>query len=150
MVEQTAGPVKVYGRTIADVETVLIEEGFTDPSPLQVWKPGQVFGLTRSIDDKLEMHVRGYNDDSLDSEVELSRDYLEHPFDCRPFFGPLLSILSRHGIPFRVTRTLPNDPSEVSVPQRLTPWKPLAILGGLALGGVALVWLLNRSEDDEE
>lgn len=150
MNEQTKGPIKVHGRTIADVKRVLLTEGFTDPSPLQVWKPGQVFGLTRSINDKLEMHVRGYDDGSLDSEVELSREYLEHPFDCRPLLGPLLEILSRHGIPFHATRPLPENPRVVSMPERLTPWKPLAVLGGLVLGGAALLWLLTNPGDDEE
>jgi hypothetical protein len=149
MYEQTNGPVRVYAQTMDEVKRVLISEGFTDPSPLQVWKPGQTFGLVRSVNDKLEMHVRGYDDGSLDSEVELSRDYLEHPYDCRPFFGPLLQILSRHGIPFSLSRPIPADPSEVSVPERVTPWKPLAALAGLALGGAALAWFLSRPGDEE-
>ena len=149
MYERTNGPVAVYARTMDDVKGALVSEGFTDPSPLQVWKPGQVFGLVRSVNDKLEMHVRGYDDGSLDSEVELSREYLEHPYDCRSFFGPLLEILSRHGIPFSLTRALPADPSEVSVPERVTPWKPLAALAGLALGGAALAWFLSRGGDEE-
>jgi hypothetical protein len=146
---QTKGPIHVYGHAITDVKAALLDEGFTDPTPLQVWKPGQVFGLTKSIDDKLEMHVRGYDDDSLDSEVELSREYLEHPYNSRPYFGPLIEILSRHGIPFNATRPLPHDPGAVSVPERLTPWKPLAVLAGLALGGAALWWFLKNPKDDE-
>lgn len=146
---QTKGPIQVYRHAITDVKAALLDEGFTDPTPLQIWKPGQVFGLTKSIDDKLEMHVRGYDDGSLDSEVELSREYLEHPYDSRPFIGPLLEILSRRGIPFHATRPLPQDPRAVSVPKRLTPWKPLVALAGLALGAVALSWFLRNPKDDE-
>jgi hypothetical protein len=96
------------------------------------------------------MHVRGYDDGSLDSEVELSREYLEHPFDCKPLCGPLLELLARHGIPFSMTRPLPSDPGVVSVPERLTPWKPLALLAGVVLGGVALIWLLTKSDGSED
>jgi len=32
------------------VEDALVREGFRD-TPLQIWKPGQVFGLVKPLDD---------------------------------------------------------------------------------------------------
>jgi len=55
----------------------LIKEGFRD-TLLQFWKPGQVFGLVKPLDDTYEIHVRGYQDGTLDAEIEVSREYLEH------------------------------------------------------------------------
>jgi len=129
------------------VKRVLISEGFADPSPLQVWKGGQVFGLVKAVGRGLEMHVRGYADSSLDSEIELSRDYLEHPYDCKPYYGPLLEILTRNGVPFTIRGPLPSDPITVSVPERPTPWKPLAAIGGIALAAIAISWVLDGDDD---
>jgi len=56
---------------------VLIKEGFRD-TPLQIWKPEQVFGLVKPLDDVYEIHVRGYQDGTLDAEIEVPREYLEH------------------------------------------------------------------------
>ena len=46
----------------------------------------------------------------LDSEVELSREYLEHPHDCKPFYDPLLEILRHYSIPFTLVRPILKDP----------------------------------------
>ena len=100
------------------VKEILIQEGFTDPTPLQIWKEGQIFGLVKKIDEDLEMHVRGYDDFTLDSEIELSREYLEHPYDCKPYYGPLLEILRRYRIPYRIIHPLPRDPSVIKVPKK--------------------------------
>jgi len=121
------GPIKVY-RDMDYIKEILIQEGFTDPAPLQIWKERQIFGLVKKINDDLEMHVRGYDDSTLDSEIELSREYLEHPGECKPYYGPLLEILSRYKIRYEIIRPLPRDPSVIKVPKNKTPWKLLMFI----------------------
>jgi len=41
------------------VKQVLLEEGFHDVGIFQKWKEGQLFGLVKPINEKLEVHVRG-------------------------------------------------------------------------------------------
>lgn len=146
----------VFVTDMDKVKNVLLKEGFRDPTPLQIWKEDQIFGLVKRVTDLLEMHVRGYEDFTLESEIELSRDYLEHPHDCRPFYGPLLEILSHYRIPFR-TRRLRKDPNSISVPKNPTPWKPLLAIASAIAFGVGLLWLtskpnegLERKTDEED
>ena len=127
------------------MKEILLCEGFADPTPLQVQKEGQVFGLVKRISNELEMHVRGYDDFTLESEIELSREYLEHPYDCRPFYGPLFEILHHCRIPFTIMHALPEDPGSVRVPKK-TPWKPLVIFGSSLLVGLWVIWLASKQK----
>lgn len=137
------GPIRVSTR-IDNVRNALLQEGFNDPTPFQVQKEGQAFGLVKGVGDVLEMHVRGYDDLTLESEIELSREYLEHPYDCKPYYGPLLNILRSHRIPFIIARELPPDPTFVKVPQKRTPWKPIAIGVGLICLFAFLFWAASE------
>jgi len=130
------------------VKNALLREGFKDPTPLQVWKEGQVFGLVKEVGNTLEMHVRGYNDFTLESEIELSREYLEHPYECKPYYGPLFNILRRYRIPFSLSGKLPSDPTFLKVPKKRTPWKPIAIGVAILLSSAFLLWA--ASEGGEE
>lgn len=114
------------------VKNVLLKEGFYDPGILQTWKKGQVFGLVKPLNKLIEVHVRGYKDGILDAEVELSREYLEHPYEVKPFYGFLIRILRKYRIPFKVIRPIPPDPKFIRIPKTLTRWKPL-VVGGLIL-----------------
>lgn len=140
------GPIKVFLDKMEIVKEILIREGFIDPSPFQTWKKGQVFGLIKRLNNDLEMHVRGFDDFTLDSEVELSREYLEHPYDCRPFYGPLLKILQHYDIPFTLIRPIPEDPSTVAVPKSKTPWKSLLAVGVILVAVFGLFHLLSKLE----
>jgi hypothetical protein len=81
------------------VKDVLVREGFRD-ALLQVWKPGQVFGLVKPLDDVNEVHVRDYQDGTLDAEIEVLREYLEHLiYGSCPYDHYLMEILKRHNIP---------------------------------------------------
>lgn len=106
MFKQPKGPVKVLV-DMNEVKNILLKGGFHDPALLQVQKEGQIFGLVRKVNDLLEIHVRGYNDSTLESEIELSREYLEHPYDHEPYYGPLLDILRRYKIPYILICQLP-------------------------------------------
>jgi len=121
------GAIKVFV-DLNVIKKILLREGFYDPRILQTWKKGQVFGLVKRLNDLIEVHVRGYKDNTLDAEVELSREYLEHPYEVKPFYGLLINILRRYGIPFRIISPIPPDPRYISVPENLTRWKPLLAL----------------------
>ncbi len=135
----TYGPVRVFVKDMEMIKRILIEEGFVDPSPFQIWKEGQVFGLIKRINENFEVHVRGYEDFTLDSEIELSREYIQHPYDCRPFYSLLLRILVKHGIRYTTTRPLPKDQFP-KVPEYKVSWMEV-IFAGVLLGiGIGLIW----------
>jgi len=114
------------------VKQVLMREGFYDPGFLQWKKEGQVFGLVKRISKEFEVHVRGYDDNTLDAEIEISRDYLQHPFyGSNPCYDYLINILVKYNIPYQVVRPLPRCPTSLNVPKGLIPWRPIAGFLGL-------------------
>lgn len=126
------------------VKEVLIQEGFQG-TILQTMKPGQVFGLVRKLDNVWEMHVRGFSDGLLESEIEISRDYLEH-FNQRyrrDATSELMEILEAYQIPCTITGSLPQMTVELYPPKKLTPWKPIVGISAL----VAFLYWLGRNKD---
>jgi len=106
---------------------ILQRTGFTDPI-FQEWKTGQRFGLSRPLSSLLEWHVRGFSDGMLDSEVEISRTWLQH-LVARPgsYYSPLLSILDRIGIPFSVVGRILPDAAYVYLPELFGEMIPLQV-----------------------
>lgn len=139
------GPIKINVNNMKEIREILLKEGFRD-SIFQIWKEGQIFGLIKKLNNDLEMHVRGFEDFTLDSEIELSREYLEHPYECKPFYGPLIKILKYYGMPFKILYPLPKDPYVIMVPVHKTSWKPLVIIGGLSV--LFLIALKLREEQN--
>jgi hypothetical protein len=146
MMSSATGPILLTNYSVHQVKDLFLRNGFYDPTPLQTVKPGQVFGVVKKLG-QLETHVRGYADNTLDSEIELSRDYLEHPGEVMPYYGLLLPMLASLGVAYKITRALPPDPPGVTVPQRLTPWKPIAAAVGVAVGIGVLAWLFGNKDD---
>jgi hypothetical protein len=106
-----------------------------------------VFGLIKPLNELVEVHVRGYEDGTLDAEVELSREYLEHLwYGSKPYYGYLIDILKRYNIPFSIVKPIPPDPMYIEVPQNPIKWKPLLILAVLFFG----LYLLSTSESRRE
>jgi hypothetical protein len=140
------GAVKVYC-SLTSVKRILLNEGFRDARFLQTWKDGQVFGLVKPLNDLLEVHVRGYVDNTLDAEVELSREYLEHPYDVKPFYGYLVDILRRHDVPYEIVKALPPNPQHVQVPKNPTRWKPLMLSALIISCGTILYFLSEEGRD---
>jgi hypothetical protein len=139
------GAIKVH-RDLEVVRRILLSEGFHEPL-LQGWREGQVFGLVKPLNELVEVHVRGYEDGTLDAEVELSREYLEHLwYGSKPYYGYLIDILERHNIPFSIVKPIPPDPMYIEVPQNPIKWKPLLILAVLFFG----LYLLSTSESRRE
>ena len=91
------------------------------------------------MDNDLENHIRFFIDNSFESEIELSREYLEHPFDCKSYYEPLFDIFNRYNIPFQIMRSIPADPIEIMVPVKKTKWKPLVISALSIVTGLYLI-----------
>ncbi|MEM0171805.1 MAG: hypothetical protein QXP36_01815 [Conexivisphaerales archaeon] len=138
------GGIEVY-MDLDTVKSLLMREGFYDPGILQKRKEGQEFGLVKPINELIEVHVRGYKDNTLDAEVELSREYLEHlSTGSSPSYGFLIDILRKYNIPYSVIKPLPSDPEYISIPKTLTKWKPLVICGiGIVILGLSLWFSLK-------
>jgi sulfiredoxin len=101
--------------------------GFTDPT-FQEWKTGQRFGLSRPLSSLLEWHVRGFADGMLDSEVEISRNWLQHlTARSGSYYSPLLRILDRIGIPFSVLGRILPDAAYVYLPELFGQMIPLEV-----------------------
>jgi len=131
-------------RWLESVKNVLLAEGFK-PTILQMMKPGQVFGLVKDMGDIWQMHVRSFEDGRLESEIEISRHYLEHPGTSRPATEELCGILNRHNIPYNWEGQL-RTPVQVKTepPGTLTDWRPLLAIGVLTAAAVAIAYLFRE------
>ena len=99
-VKEPYGNIRVFV-SMDYVKRALKQEGFYDPWFLQIWKEGQVFGLVKHVSKEFEIHVRGYVDSTLDAEIEISRDFLEHLSNkAKPYYRYLIGILVKYNIPY--------------------------------------------------
>jgi uncharacterized ParB-like nuclease family protein len=119
--------VQIHPEYLPLLAVILQRTGFTDPIS-QEWKTGQRFGLSRPLSSLLEWHVRGFADGMLDSEVEISRNWLQH-LAARPgsYYSPLLRILDRIGIPFSVVGRILPDAAYVYLPELFGQMIPLQV-----------------------
>ena len=125
------------------VKKALLDEGFEDTC-LQIEKPNQAFGLIKKLISPWELHIRGFFDGTMLSEIEISREYLEHLNDRYRFFAvkELIDILDRYKVPYRLIGKKPQaiQLEEVEIPETLTLWEPIFRNNGLftlfwAVGG---------------
>ncbi|MFN3384349.1 MAG: hypothetical protein ACK401_05585 [Archaeoglobaceae archaeon] len=94
----------------------------------------------KPLSEFLEVHVRGYEDNTLDAEIELSREFLKHlDYEAKPYYGFLISILRRYKVPFKTLAPIPPDPDHIVVPKTLTEWKPLLAITCLSIVVLALI-----------
>jgi hypothetical protein len=123
------------------VKDVLIQEGFRE-TVLQVIKPAQVFGLVKKLDGIWEMHVRGFDDGRLESEIEISRDYLEHLNDKyrRDATLELTRLLDTYQTPYEIKGEPTRLTAVLFPPKEVTPWKPLVAIAGIAAFIAFLCW----------
>jgi hypothetical protein len=148
VIEMFHGAIRVYV-DLATIKEILLREGFYDPGILQARKEGQVFGLAKPSGEMLEVHIRGYVDNTLDAEIELSREYLEHPYDVQPFYSYLTNILEKYNIPYEIVKPIPPDPQYLRVPKNPIKWKPLVPLVASVIVG-AILYFLGKSEMDNK
>jgi hypothetical protein len=121
------GGVQIHPEHIPLVAAILQRTGFTDPI-FQEWKTGQRFGLSRSLSSLLEWHVRGFADGMLNSEVEISRKWLQH-VAARPglYYSPLVRILDTVGVPFSLVGRILPDAACVYLPELFGEMIPLQV-----------------------
>jgi uncharacterized ParB-like nuclease family protein len=124
---ETPGGVQINPEYLTLLTVILQRMGFADPV-FQQLKTGQRFGLARLLSNLLEWHVRGFSNGILDSEVEISRNRLQH-LTARPgsYYSPLLRILDRNGIPFSVVGRIPPDAEYVYMPELFGEMIPLQV-----------------------
>jgi len=117
------GSIRVF-TDIKLIEEILISrEGFRK-TILQFRKEGQVFGVIKPINNFFEIHIRGYKDNTLDAELEISRKYIQHLFkDPIPFDIILIYILGKYNIPFEIIKPIHISLSNINIPRFLISWK---------------------------
>jgi len=122
-----SGPIRV-SVDIKLVRDILIKkEGFRK-TRLQFKKKGQVFGVIKPVGNILEIHVRGYKDNTLDAELEISRKYIQHLFKgAVPFDLILINILRKHNIPFEIIKPINLSIPKIDIPKFLINWKKATI-----------------------
>ena len=109
--------VQIHPEHFPLLTAMLQRVGFTRPI-FQEWKTGQKFGLSRPLTSLLEWHIRGFLNGMLDSEVEISRKWLQHlAANPGPYNSPLLRILDMSGIQFSVVGRIPPDAAYVYLPE---------------------------------
>lgn len=113
---------------LAAVLNLLVEDGYHH-SVLQVFAPGQVFGMVKPVDEMWEYHVRGYLDGRLEAEIELSRDYLQHlSNDYRADAAShLIELLDIAGVEWMMHQPAP-DMVLPPLPDKPVSWKHLVFL----------------------
>jgi uncharacterized ParB-like nuclease family protein len=119
--------VQIHPEHFPLLAVILQQMGFTDPI-FQEWKTGQRFGLARPLSSLLEWHVRGFADGMLDSEVEISRNWLQHlAARSGSYYSSLLRILDRIGIPFSVVGRILPDAAYVYLPELFGQMIPIEV-----------------------
>ena len=124
--EGSAG-VQIHPEHFPLLVAILHQAGLRDPI-LQEWKTGQRFGLSTPLSSLLEWHVRGFADGMLESEVEISRNWLQH-LTASPgrYYSPLLRILARVGLPFNVAGRISPDAAYVYLPELFGEMIPVQV-----------------------
>jgi hypothetical protein len=120
------------------VREALEAEGFR----WEFWqKPesGQVFGMIRREDEHMQLHVRYFEDGTLQAEREIANDYVEHLISPRESaHAEIEAILDKHDIEHEDVTVEEKDfprRHQGSMPSTRPPWKPLVLGAGIALAG---------------
>jgi len=133
---------------------LLKEEEFTE-TWLRVPK-GEKYSLVRRLIEPWELHVRIYESGFIESEVEVSRDYIEHLGEYRVYvvyelFNFYSKVYDRLHILYKprnrwVVKVWDNLRIRVKPPKLLTPWKPIAVGVGVAIAVGLLTYALAKLE----
>ena len=126
----------------------LIRRGFK-PTLLALNK-GERYSLTMRIEPPWEIHVRVFPDGTIGSEVEVSRDYLQHLVGPRfnvvyEIYELLRGVSNDRRICVKplgrcVSDVIENIGIELRAPKSLIPWKPLVAAASL----MALIPVMGR------
>ena len=126
----------------------LIRRGFK-PTMLAVNK-GEKYSLAMRIEPPWEVHARVFPDGIIESEVEISRDYLQHLIGPRfnvvyETYDSLRDITDGKRICIKplgrcISDVIENIGIELRAPRSLIPWKPLVAMASI----IALTQVMGR------
>lgn len=144
-------------REINNVYRVLRGEGFKD-TQLSAFK-GERYSLVKKLEDPWELHVRIYDGGFLESEVEVSREYVEHLgeyrihviYEAYSYYSKVydkLHILYKPSGRY-IVKILDHVRIRVRPPKTLTPWKPIAVAAGLFAVVGSIFYALSKLEKVE-
>ncbi len=128
--------IKIPSDEIRHAAMGLIDRGFK-PTLLAVYK-GESYSLSMKTYGPWELHARIFNDGTIESEVEINRDYLQHLVGPRfnvvyEIYELLRDYVSERKICIRplsmcIGDVIENIGIELRAPKALIPWKPIAII----------------------
>ncbi|QRF76164.1 hypothetical protein Thermo_01681 [Thermoplasmatales archaeon] len=136
---------------LSEVKDYLLSTGFKIPG--MALPQGEVFGLTRSLDPILELHIRAFPDGRIQSHVEVKREFFEHlggqsriyvVYEAYQFYRPVVNEFYLRYISSNsyVTSIIQNFNVSIPAPSKVTPWKPIVMgIGMAAIIGLALYYL---------
>jgi hypothetical protein len=143
-------------RFLENARTALLAEGFRE-TPLQYRKKNQVYGLVKKHGDNLQLHVRAFRNGVIESEVELSNDYVQHLWSPRrSAHAEIARIFEKHNVDTSTINTqfkTRTGATRDRLPRFLTPTRQL-VRGAMgvagAMGAVALARYLQRRNRKED
>ena len=126
----------------------LIRRGFR-PTILAVNK-GEKYSLAMRVEPPWEIHARVFPDGTIESEVEVSRDYLQHLIGPRfnvvyETYDLLRDVIGDKRICIKplgrcISDVIENIGIELRAPKPLIPWKPLVAIASM----IALTQVMGR------
>ncbi len=143
---------------VDNVYRALLSHGFREESLLRVYK-GEKYSLVKKLVDPWELHVRIYENGMIESEVEVSRDYVEHLGDSRIYvvyetFNYYSQVYNKLHILYKqpdrwVIKVIDHFHIKIRPPKTLTPWKPIVITAAILTTIGLLTYALSRLEKGE-
>ncbi len=125
---------------VNDIKNYLIKTGFTKP---EIAIPeGEIFGLSKLIDNMWELHIRVFNQGIVQSHIEINRKYFQHlgntriftAYEAYNFYKGAFSKLYLKYVPENtfIKNVTGNFKISLPAPSGLTPWKPVIAVAGIA------------------
>jgi hypothetical protein len=143
---------------ILAVKDFLEQSGFKTPDlaiPM-----GEAVGLSKSLSDDWEIHIRIFKDGRVQSHIEVDRTYFEHlsnlrvytAYEAYEFYRPIVQEFYLKYSPDNEWIKSINETFSITLPppSTRTPWKP--IVGGLAFAtiiGIAAYFLTKPPRDEQ-
>ncbi len=133
----------------------LHEVGFKEAVPAT--QEGEKYGLSLDIGNHWELHLRIFPDGSLESHVEVSREYFEHLGDNRIFvvYEPFQYLFPKwpahlfyRPAKMEIASVEENFEVKIPAPTSFTPWKPVVVSVALIAGFAAIVAAIASRKGD--
>jgi len=143
----------VFRLWVPDVDAVheylTSKQGFETATP-SAYK-GERYSLRKVLTDIWELHLQLYSDGFIDAEVEVGREYLEHPtsrrlnvvYEAFEYYRGVYDKLHLWYVPAGkwVVKVIDHLNVKLREPDTLTPWKPIVL--GIVVAGL-FAYALSR------